>query len=113
MTTPREKSLALAQAIASLRRAAQDVASATRELSTLTESERASLLTAVSKDLRELQTQVNAEVGAILVSAVTAEGASSNGGENVYARIRRDVKERVDAKKDREQRARELGEGLQ
>ncbi|HJR06633.1 MAG TPA: hypothetical protein VJ842_05205 [Pyrinomonadaceae bacterium] len=111
MPTLRDKSRSLAQAIASLRRAAQDVTSATRELTALPETERAAVLAEVSEDLRGLHTQINAEVGAILSPTLASQGDGRT-DVNIYDRIRREQRERNATKLDRERRARALGEGL-
>lgn len=111
MTTAKDKSRTLTQAIASLRQAAHDVTSATRELTALPEADRAAVLAEVSEDLRGLHTQINAEVGAILSPTLASQG-EGRADVSIYDRIRREQHERSATKLDRERRASELAERL-
>src|SRR5688500_14728841 len=108
MPTPEvnEKKRLLAAAVEEYRAAARKLTAAARDLASLSERDRAALLADAMDDVRAVQTQIGADVGAMLTSRDAREG------ESVYDRIRREVKERDDAKTAHSERVRGLGEGV-
>ena len=106
MNTPElnEKRRALAAAVEQLRAAARNFTAAARNVASLSERDRAALLAEAMDDVRAVQTQIGADVGAMLTNRDAREG------ESVYDRIRREVKESNEAKTAQRERARSLGE---
>jgi hypothetical protein len=101
-----EKKRLLAAAVEEYRAAARKFTAAARDLASLSERDRASLLADAMDDVRAVQTQIGADVGTMLTSRDALEG------ESVYDRIRREVKESNDAKVAHGERVQKLGEGL-
>jgi hypothetical protein len=108
MPTPEldEKKRLLAAAVGEYRTAARKLTAAARDLASLSERDRATLLADAMDDVRAVQTQIGADVGTMLTSRDALEG------ESVYDRIRREVKERNEIKTDRGERVQKLGEGV-